>query len=195
VTAHPRKAMPVPAAPPKPDFAALLAGAKLPERTIEICLRADLVADFEELDRQLTALVEKPNPKMGDDGRFALRMQLEGLEAEMKAATYPFRLRALPKPKFRAMIAEHPPRRDQNGDVDERDLALRLNIDTFFDAIARACVIDPVLDDATWATLVDALTSRQFDLLASTAWGLNREDVNIPFSRGVLKMSRNSEPE
>lgn len=190
--ARPRKAVPAVA---KPDFAALLASAKLPERTVDICLRADLVADFEALDRQLAVLAEKPNPKMGDDGRFALRQQIEALEAEMKAATYPFRLRALSKPAWHALVAKHPPRRDDQGNIDERDRNLRVNVETFFDAIARACVVDPLLSDDDWELMLASLTDRQFDLLASVAWGLNREDVDIPFSRGVSLMNRTSEPE
>jgi hypothetical protein len=191
----PRARKPVVPAVTKPDFAALLAGAKLPERTVDICLRSDLVADFEALDKQLTALVEKPNPKMGDDGRMALRQQIEALEAEMKAATYPFRLRGMPLPKFRALIAAHPPRRDGNGDLHVRDQLLKLNIDTFFDALARASIVDPVITDEQWEAMLATMTDRQIDLLATVAWGLNREDVSIPFSQGVSLMNRNSEPE
>jgi hypothetical protein len=192
MTARPRKAT---AAVTKPDFAALLAGAKLPERVVEICMRADLVAEFEEVDRRLAKLVEKPNPKMGDDGRLAMRRQIEALEAEMQAATYPFRLRGLSKPAFRKLVNDHPPRRDDKGDVDERDRALRLNMETFFDDLARACIVDPVLSDEQWNLMLATMTDRQIDLLATVAWALNREDVDIPFSRGVSLMNRSSEPD
>lgn len=192
MTARPRKADPTVT---KPDFAALLAGAKLPERVVDICMRADLTVEFERLDQELTKLVEKPPQKFSGDGRVALRDQLEAVEAEMRANTYPFTLRALSKPKFRALIAAHPPRRDDKGAVDERDRALRLNSETFFDALARACIVDPVLDDATWAELNEKLTDRQIDELATAAWSLNREDVDIPFSRGVSLMNQSSEPE
>lgn len=189
---RPSKAIPAVA---KPDFAALLAGAKLPERTVELCMRSDLVADFEELDKRLAALVEKPNPYMADDGRQVMRERLEALEAEMKAATYPFRLRGMPKPKFRALVAAHPPRRDEKGDIREEDRALRLNRETFFDDLTRASIVDPELTDEQWTMMLAKMTDRQLDLLATVAWNLNRDDVDIPFSRGVSLMNRSSSPE
>lgn len=191
MTARPRKT-----AAPKPNFAALLANARLPEGTIELCMRPDLLADFEALDRQLVELADKPNPKMGDDGRAALRKEIEALEAEMRANTYPFRLRALPTPAFRALMAAHPPRRDAEGKIfDPRDATLRLNSETFFDALARASIIDPEITDEQWQQMLGIMSDRHIDRLANLAWELNQADVNIPFSQGVLKMNRSSEPD
>lgn len=200
----------------KPDFATLLAGARLPERTVHLCLRADLVAEHEELDGQLSKLVDKPVAKFAGDGRGELKQRIEALEAEMTAATYPFRFRALPKPAWRAFVAAHPPRKDDAGEVDEADALIGVNRETFFDVLVRRCCIDPVLDDQGWRKLLGdseaeqarltaagreheieegKLTDRQLDRLSDAAWGINRRDIDVPFSRAASRLNQTSEPE
>ena len=170
------------------DFRALLKAAKLPERTVPVCLRADLVAEHERLDRELVALRRNPPDSLGGDGRGELADRIRELEAEMAAAVYDFRLRALPSAGFRALLAAHPPRKD-DVDVVVSDADLGFNPDTFFPAIARACIVDPELDDDTWAELDEKLTHRQFDDLAQAAWRLNCGDVDVPFSRAASTLS------
>lgn len=212
--ATPRKAVP-PA--DKPDFAALLAGAKLPERTVPICLRADLVAEHEELDRELGQLIDKgPPQKFSGDGRAELRQRIEALHAEMAANTYPFRFRALPKPAWRAFVAEYPPRKDESGEVHEDDVQVGVDMDAFPDALVRRCCVDPVLDDKGWRELLGdsdkvraqltaegmqqeiedgKLTDNQLERLFNAAWGINRRDVDVPFSRAVSRLNQSSETE
>lgn len=212
--ATPRKAVPP---TDKPDFAALLAGAKLPERTVPICLRADLVAEHEELDRELGQLIDKgPPQKFGGDGRGELRQRIEALEAEMNANTYPFRFRGLPQPAWLAFVAEYPPRKDDDGEVHEDDLQVGVNMDVFPEALIRRCCIDPVLDDKGWRELLGdsdkvraqltadgkqdeiengKLTNRQLELLFQAPWNLNRRDVDVPFSRAVSRLNQSSSPE
>ncbi len=174
-------------------FSDLLASSKLPERSVPICLRGDLVAQHEELARQLKAAQDGARDSLdagADVG--ALAERVEDLEAEMRAATYGFRLRALPRPKFRELINQHPPRRnDDDGKVDERDVYVGVNTDTFYDALIRRCVVDPDLPEGQWRELLEErLTDQQYDALARAAWGINRSEVDIPFSRAASLLSR-----
>jgi hypothetical protein len=183
----------------KKSFTAMLGTAKLPERTVEICLRGDLNAELAAADEALTKAQERSLDSLaggGDTG--ALLERIEALQAEMAENTYPFRLRGLPRPKFRAILAEHPPRRIPSEDdpselvVHPGDQYTGINGDTFHDALIRACLIDPPdLDDDGWQQLVDVLNDFQFDELASAAWALNRSDVD-PFSRAALRMTRST---
>lgn len=175
-----------------PDFASLLAGAKLPERSVPICMRADLVADHEAADRELEALLDAPTGKF-NDGRGELKERILRLEAEMKAATYTFRLRALPGAAFRKLVAEHPPRRTDDGGVDQRD-AIGVDISTMFNALVQVCVIDPAMTDDQLERLQEALTDKQWDLLATAAWNLNTRAVDVPFSRAASLLSQDSVP-
>lgn len=189
------------AAVSKPDFAALLGSATLPEKAVEICLRGDLNAELAAADEALTKAQEQALNSLAGGDTGALLDRIQALQAEMAENTYPFRLRGLPRPKFRALINAHPPRRipaeDNPGEtvVHPGDQYTGINGDTFHDALIRACLIDPAdLDDDGWQQLVDVLNDYQFDELSSTAWALNRSDVD-PFSRAASRMTRAIESE
>lgn len=184
------------------SFATLLGTAKLPEKTVEICLRGDLNAELAAADAALAKAQQLNRDSLaggGDTGALLERIQV--LQAEMAENTYRFRLRGLPRPKFRAIISAHPPRRiPSEDDPDEQvvhpaDQYTGINSDTFHDALIRACLIDPPdLDDDAWQQLVDVINDYQFDELSSTAWALNRSDVD-PFSRAASRMTQASESE
>lgn len=165
-----------------------LAAAKLPEKTVPICLRGDLQAEFEELERQLSEAEKKAGDSLAGSGARAIAQKIEALREQMLEHTVEFRLRAMPRPKWKAFVAEHPPRKAEDGSVDERDKWMGINTDTFFDVLVRASIVDPQLDDDDWATLDANLTDRQFDQLSDAAWGLNRREVDVPFSRAASKI-------
>jgi hypothetical protein len=197
------------------DIAAILAGAKLPEDTVDLCLRADLVAEHERLDSELEALLDQPAKKLGGDPRRAeLAVQIVALEEQMRESTITVRLRAMPKRRWRQMVMEHPPRLDEDGNripVDFRGV----NSDTFYDPLIRASVIEPKLTDEQWTNLLGhtaaeaealeavgkgdevedgLLTSRQHELLVAAAWDLNRDEVSVPFSSAASRLTPSSSP-
>ncbi len=177
------------------DLKERLASAALPERTVPICLRGDLAARHEELERQLKEATSRPDDSLAGNGAGDLIDAITAIEAEMKEATVVFRIRALPKPAWRALIAEHPPRTNDEGDPLPEDLQMGCNSETIFDAITRACIIDPPLDDETWEMMAGddgRLTDRQLGRLADAAWMVNRGDVNVPFSRAASLVKRNT---
>jgi hypothetical protein len=152
------------------NFKTMLAEAKLPESTVMICLRGDLAADHEAAERELKRAEEASADSLAGSGAGEL------------------------VDRWRALVAEHPPRRDgDNGIVDSDRIGV--NAETFYDAIIRACLVDPELDDDEWAQLVDALTDRQYDDIADAAWSLNRREVDIPFSHAASRMKRASSGE
>jgi hypothetical protein len=176
-----------------PNFKALLGTAKLPERTVLICLRGDLVAEHEELERQLADLNRRPSDSLAGNGATEVAERIEALQEQMAASTVTFRLRAMPKPKWRALLAEHPPRRDDDGNPNPEDAQIGVNLETFWDAIARACIVEPEIDDETWEILAGPegkLTDNQVGRLADAAWSVNRGDVDVPFSRAASQARR-----
>lgn len=171
------------------DFRAKLAAASLPERVVTIYLDGALLA---ELDQATAELEQAHTP--GDDDRFtgnsaarAAARRIEQLQAQMAESQVQIRLRAVPRRRWLGFVAEHPPR-----DNDEGDTALGVNTATFYDALIRECMIDPQLSDDEYEQLLDALTSKQFDTLADAAWGINRRDVDVPFSGLASVILRNS---
>ncbi len=174
------------------NFAALLAEAKLPETTIVLCLRGDLAADHEAADRELEEAEKTNVDSLAGSGIGDLVDRIRALESEMREHSYEFRLRALPRTQWRELCSAHPPRRGDDNEIVDSDKFMGVNVETFYDAIVRACVVDPELDDASFKTLIDTLTDRQFDQLFEAAWGINRRDVDVPFSRAASRMKTTS---
>lgn len=167
----------------------MLKAAKLPEKQVPICLRGDLQAEFEDAERRLTDAENNTGDSLAGNGARAVAEQIEALRQQMQEHTVPFRLRALPRPAWKDLLAAHPPRKGDDGAVDERDKYVGVNLDTFFEALVRSAVVEPQMDDEDWAMLFgEALTDRQFDLLSDAAWGLNRREVDVPFSRAALRI-------
>lgn len=180
------------------DFKTMLADAQLPERTVPLCLRGDLTAEFEDLERRLDGLNKRPADSLDGNGAGELIDAIEALQARMTASTVVFRVRALPKPAWRALIAAHPPRRDNDGNPLPEDAAAGLNMDTFFDAIVRACLVYPDVDDETWLLMAGPegkLTDRQIGQLSDAAWAVNRGEVDVPFSHAVSHARRHTATE
>jgi hypothetical protein len=176
------------------NFKAMLAEAKLPERTVEICLRGDLVAEHQQAERDLERAKKAPGNSLAGDGSGEIAERIQALEAEMQESLYTFRLRAMPGPRFRAFKADHPIR-IEDGEADKRDAVFGFNTETGFEPLTRMCVVDPELDDETWTQLLDTLTENQFEDLAACAWFLNRGDVDIPFSSAASELMQASAAE
>jgi hypothetical protein len=177
-------------------FQEMLKTAKLPERSIPICLRGDLAADHEAAERSLESARRCPVDSLDGSGTGTLIEHIENLQAQMAEHTYTFRMRALVRSAFRALIAAHPPRRGDDNEPLADDVNLGLNRETFFDALIRACTIDPELTEPEWRDLLDQqLTDRQYDDLSTAAWLLNRGEVDVPFSALASREKRNSATE
>jgi hypothetical protein len=177
------------------SFTDFLGTAKLPERTLPVCMRGDLVAEFEDLNRQLEEAEETRDNSLDAGSEVAeILDRIKALQDQMKTETYVFRLRALPRRAYRALMADHPPRRITNSEgedkIHEQDQFPGVNAETFFEPLLRASIIDPELDEPTWLMLLDRLTDRQFEDLALTAFLLNRNEVDVPFSSAASRLSR-----
>jgi hypothetical protein len=180
-------------------------GAQRAERSIQICLRADLVAEHEAADRELKRARDegRVSDSKESSGLGDLIERVRALEAQMLEEADTWVLRAMPRHKFRALVDAHEPRRGDDGEPLDEDRQLGLNRDTFFPALIRASVITPELDDEDWAWLLGdeeagedgVLTDRQFGDLEDTAWFLNRGEVKVPFSHAASLASRDSDGE
>ncbi|GLZ62880.1 hypothetical protein [Micromonospora sp. NBRC 107095] len=166
------------------DVKQLIKGARLPEDTVSLCLRADLVAEYERVQAEHAKALEAAGDSLAGSGGAvqALDEQLTELRQEMTGSTLTLTLRALPSHHYQALMDEHPPRVTDEG-VNPRD-RLGFNSSTFFQALARTCLISPDLDDEDWEGLFGedgALTDAQVSRVCNTAYALNRKDIDLPF--------------
>jgi hypothetical protein len=172
------------------SFKKMLAEAKLPETTVPTCLRGDLAAEHEQLNEQLELLEKKAVDSLAGNGAAELAERITELEERMRESTYPIVLRALPRPDFRAFLAEFPPRTDAEGKTNDLDAAYDFNTEAGFEAMVRRCIVDPDLDASDFADLMGKLTENQFTTLALAAHRINRGDIDVPFSRAASRLNR-----
>jgi hypothetical protein len=176
---------------PKRDVKAALDAARLPERSVELCLRGDLVAELQELQREMTDAEREEKAAGSLDGGRAreLAEQINALREQMLDDTIVVRLRALPRKKKRDLTAAHPPRDDN-----ETDRLVGFNQDTLTAALLRACAVDP-LDEEDWARFEEVLSDGQWQALNNAVWSVNSQDVDVPFSRRASQILASSAPE
>jgi hypothetical protein len=183
---------PAPRRTKRQDAKAVLAAAKLPERSVELCLRGDLVARLQELQRELTDAdrEEKVGGSLAGGESVRISEEIRTLREEMLDHTMVVRLRALPRKSKAKLIADHPPREDH-----ETDRLVGFNEETTTAALLRACAFEPALDEDDWARLEDVLSDGQWVALNNAVWSVNTQDVDIPFSRRASQILASSAPE
>lgn len=170
--------------------------ARLPEDTVQVCLRGNLAADFRELQQGLARIKEAPkgSGSMEGMGEAGVLEQMAALRADMQDSTQTFRLRALPRPEFRALAAQYPPLRTESGDLDitrVMDVRAGVHLESFLPVLLRRSVIEPEMDDEDWDALESVATDWQMEELQDKAWNLNRDEVKpVPFSLAELQKSR-----
>jgi hypothetical protein len=160
----------------------LIAGARLPERSVSVCLRGDLIAEHQALEDDLRRAEETARQSdarmssLSESKRIA--EQLDEISDQMTANTLNIRLRALPRPEWVALIGEYQPPPD-----DPEAQRVGVDLEPFLQVATRRCVVEPAMDDDDWAALVKVLSSAEWDKLAGACWSLNRTGVDIPKSQ------------
>jgi hypothetical protein len=153
---------------------AILAMARPKERVVDLCLRGDLVAEHDVLERQIrdanTVVGERA---LGDGGTpRALAVRVQELERQMRAASRPFRFRALPRSKWDALRKRFESESDRTG-YDMEALAGPL--------VAASCV-SPAMTEEKLDELREVISHGQFQELFGAAWDVNTGAVDVPFS-------------
>lgn len=157
-----------------------------PTRTVTVWIGADLdlIDEYERLSNpdpdQATSLAGTPAPV--DNPRLA---ELRALLADYEVQ---FRLRGLDSRRWNKLIAAHAPRLDADGTILKDDRIVGANMSTFPDALVRATVVSPELDDEDWVALLGsddaegALTPGQLGDLSAAAYTLSKVGPDVPFS-------------
>lgn len=164
------------------DPTALILGGALPQKVVPVCLAANLVDEYERMEDELAKEAERVSDSLAGGRAAELRQQLGAMKEQMQESTVDFRFRALPSPKYKSLRRAHPPRKNEDGSPVERDAILRVNEDTFFIPLMRACLVEPALDDETFRVLVEErLSDGQLERLTTEVWRLNSSRVDLPF--------------
>lgn len=174
---------------------------KRAEQVVDLCLDMSLRAEWEQAHGDLVkargGLVDERLAGGSSVKESAKRVR--DLEARMQGEVVQFRLRALPRNAWSALVAAHPARKDH-----AQDGALGVNVSEFFDAVLAH--VDPVtvaavsrdgepveFDPATdWRPLADEISDGQYGQFVDAVLELNRGSTSVPFSRAASRPNRDS---
>lgn len=157
-----------------------------PTKTVTVWLGADMdvVAEYE------AALQELENPpktkKLGEDPAAETKARVAALRAQLEEYRVAWRVRGLDDKRWERLVAQHPPRKTDDGSIDPRDRA-GWNSESFPPALVKAATVSPDLDDEDWAALLGddetegQLTASQLDGLAAVAATLTKQPIDVPF--------------
>lgn len=160
------------------DIEQIIAGAKRPETTVPLCMRGDLHAVWEQLDRDFDTADKEITDEVTSGGSpvraVKIAKQMEEIEREMRDSTVIFTMRGMSRSAWKSLTEAYPPIEGvDEGDVNEEGFVLAM--------IATSCV-EPAMTIAQAERLRDQLTDGQWQELATAAWQLNKSMVGIPFS-------------
>lgn len=182
-----------------PTGAAVLARVK-PKRRVErtqVCLRADLIAEFQTEDAELLRLkseaagnTNRMNPGADPDSP-SIRTQAQKvrkLEDQIVDSQVDFAFESRNKDEWAALTADHPPRKDN-----QVDQMVGYDRDGVLDALVRACLIEPAFEDCddrecshddcgSWQQLVSVISPGEWRELRDTANLANTGVVDPPKS-------------
>ena len=166
------------------DIGEILGSAKPMEHDVTICVRGDLLAEYEAAERELQEIGDFKGERMSptEEQRRAAQRVVD-IREEMKKAQHTFRFRALGAKAWSDLQAGHPPRDGH----DER-----WNLTSFPAALIAACAADPVMDQAQVYALFEVLAEGERDQLFTAAWIANTGKVGIPFSSRASKILESS---
>src|SRR5690606_20368974 len=91
----------------KSSIQTLIRQARLPERTVQVCLDAALVAEIEQAERELAQAERERGDSLAGGARLRqIAERIEALRRQMRDSTVAFRLRAMPRPQWAAFLDE-----------------------------------------------------------------------------------------
>jgi hypothetical protein len=181
------------------DAAALIRAGKPRTLTYAVCVDPDLVGEYERALAEQARAKEGARDSLGAGAMPAgLEERIAGLLEQIEANTVTLVFRTLPRPQFKALRDQYPPRRNDDGAIDPQhlnDARLGVNNDEFWEPLIRASLVSPELDDETMRVLVEELlTDGQWSELSTKVWNLNESTVSVPFSPAASTTNANSSP-
>lgn len=156
------------------DIVEILAKARAPERTVALCLDADLAAEHDALNRQLLDAQHAGAVTMGDTGKaVGLAQRIRDIEEQMSDSQATFRMRGLSAFKRDEWLTAHPGR-EGKGEA--------FNVVTGPPALIAAACIDPIMTVEQAVALCEQLGLGQTDVLFNAAWEATSGGGAVPFS-------------
>ena len=175
-------------------------GTTRPTTVVNVVTNLDLLAEHQAALEELERLnrVQSASDRLNSAYSKEIREQaqkVQDLEAQMNESTVCVKLKALKRAQYAEVVANHPPREDNDVDT-----AFGVNTDTFGDELLPLSIVD-AWNKATgekvdftgddWAEEAAEFTDAQFNEFAMAALNINRGATAIPFSSIASAVIRN----
>jgi hypothetical protein len=157
-----------------PDITDILKRAKPRQKPVWLCLAGDVVAEIEDLERQLGSVADTwaPDSLAATNPAEAIAKKIKSARERMRKQEVKFLLQSLGDKAWSDMVAAHPSA-DKNQIWDP---------ETFPKAALIACCIDPVMTAEQAEELFAVLNQGQREELLAAAYEVNADATAIPFS-------------
>lgn len=145
-----------------------ISGARLPEKSVTVYGRADLVAEFYELERQLQSVgsASGEDDRLTGDPRQALARLMEDARRQMESSALTFRFRAL-----------------LDAEVEDARKAHKGSDEALSFALLSLQAIQPKVSPEQWPKIRDRIGDGQFAALMEAAGSASYDrQVSVPFS-------------
>jgi hypothetical protein len=154
----------------------ILSARKLATKSIPVCMRGDVLAEIQELEREINQLrSDDDDPRMVDSNQSSaatLADKIRELEAEAERYTINLRLQALERKEWNKQVDLHT---DENLATGERKLDLAaMCVDIFPDSL-----ISPEMTTRQQDNFLTGLTEGQWEEVMQGLWDLNRDRISV----------------
>lgn len=157
-----------------------------PTVSVQVCPRVDLRDRHAELEVLLAEATRSASGGLADDTVQRLAREIAALEDEIDQSSRTFVFRALSRRRWRALLADHPPRdEDRKGGAD-------FNADTLPAAAIAACAVEPRISADEAVLLEDAINLAEFEKLWGAVLAANLGANDIPKSLIATAVLRTS---
>lgn len=163
---------------------------QLPQGSVSLCMRPDVLAEIAELERQIETLQNED-----DDPRMATRAtetaadladRIRALEADAAEFTMDLRLTGVSRLRWNKAKDAATSKDDEGTEA--------LNLDGLMEGLFPESVISPEMTEGQRIEFLNGLTEGQWEKVIQTMWDLNRGGASVPKSmRASLALRPRSE--
>lgn len=171
----------------------ILAGVKRPEAVEEVCLRGDLVAEYERLERQLRT-ASKVATSLGEPSpAYTIAQRMEALRGQMVESTVEFKFRALPPRGWSDLSASEPDSITDETPAEDKS-QLRDAWHAWVCAVIAASCYEPQMTVEQASALAEELSNGQLVRLFNAAYLTNAGRTSVPFSDAAFELLQGTGP-
>jgi hypothetical protein len=169
------------------DIEKVLASVRPKTTTVRVCLRGDLLAQYEELERDLAEAIWLDMSENRHAEAPVIAAKVTALQEQIKTAEVEFTFTAIGQQAWTDLIVQHPAREQ------DTDVGLDFDASTFPMAAVAATCTNPVMTLAQAHTLYERLNGGQWGELWQGCLRANVAGADVPFSLAASAILRGSE--